>query len=101
MLVKCTFESFIFGVAYGLYFLPYTKKDLLYFCGRWEYASWKAVIGHFVSITLVCGMIGMVFIVILPKVLAVTFLDYLSHTVGMILMGFSIVYLLPKIERTF
>ena len=35
MLIKCTLESFIFGVLYGLYFLEYTKKDLLYFSGRW------------------------------------------------------------------
>lgn len=35
MLVKCTLESFIFGVVYGLYWLKYTKKDLLYFSGRW------------------------------------------------------------------
>jgi len=35
MLVKCTLESFIFGVAYGLFWLKYTRKELLYFSGRW------------------------------------------------------------------
>lgn len=97
MLIKCTFQSFIFGVVYGLYFLQYTRKDLLYFCGRWEYKSWGAVIGHFVSVCLVCGFIGSIFNVLLPKLIGVIFLDYLSHTIGMILMGFSIVYLLPRI----
>ncbi len=53
------------------------------------------------AIALVCGSIGAVFIVALPRIFKVTFLDYSSHTMGMILMGFSIVYLLPKIERTF
>jgi cellulose synthase/poly-beta-1,6-N-acetylglucosamine synthase-like glycosyltransferase len=96
MLVKCTLESFIFGVAYGLYFLKYTKKDLLFFSGRWEYSTWSAIFGHFATIAVICVTLGGIFIVLLPRILKVTFLDYLSNTAGMILIGFTIVYLLPK-----
>lgn len=101
MLVKCTFESFIFGIIYGLFFLKYDKKDLLYFSGRYTYDSWKAVALHILSIVLVCGTIVTIFIIVLPKMVHVTFLDYLSHTIGMILTGFAIVWVLPKIERNF
>jgi len=44
---------------------------------------------------------GGIFIVLLPRILQLTFLDYLSNTAGMILIGFAIVYLLPKFERYF
>ena len=101
MLVKCTLESFIFGVLYGLYFLKYTKKDLLYFSGRWEYATWTSIFGHFAAIALICGLFGGLFIVLIPKLVQVSFIDYLSNTVGMILIGFSLVYFLPIIERSF
>lgn len=100
MLVKCTMESFIFGVAYGLYFLSYKRKDLLYFCGRWRYVSWNAVLGHFASTVLVCGLIGGIFNLMLPALIGGV-LSYISNTIGAVLMGFSIVCLLPQIERRF
>ncbi len=101
MLAKCTLESFIFGVMYGLYFLKYTKSNLLYFSGRWQYPSWKSIFGHFAAIAIICGVFGGIFIVLIPKLVKVTFLIYLSNTLGMVLIGFSLVYVLPIIEKFF
>lgn len=101
MLVKCTLESFIFGVMYGLYFLNYNKKGLLYFSGRWQYATWTSIFVHFAAIALICGFSAGIFVVLIPKFILVTFVDYLSFTLGMVLIGFSLVYILPMIERFF
>ncbi len=97
MLVKCTMESFVFGIVYGLYFMKSTYKDKLYFAGRWNYNSYKSAFLHFLTILLIVGLIGGIFIIGLPRILKFTFLDYLSHTIGMILVGFSIIFIVPKI----
>jgi hypothetical protein len=97
MLIKCTLESFIFGVVYGLYFLKCTRKGKLYFAGRWEYVSNQAILFHFLSIVSMCGFILIVFNMAMPRLVSITFLQYLSHTIGMVLVGFSLVYFLPKI----
>ena len=57
--------------------------------------------GHFAGIALIGGICGGIFIVLLPKFVHITFLDYMFNTIGMVLIGFSIVYLLPKVERAF
>jgi hypothetical protein len=101
MLVKCTLESFIFGVMYGLYFLQYNKKGLLYFSGRWKYATWTSIFIHFAAVALICGLISGLFIILIPKFLIVAFFDYLSYTLGIMLIGFSLVYILPIIEKFF
>jgi hypothetical protein len=97
MLVKCTFESFIFGIMYGLYFLKLTQKDKLYFSGRWEYYNKRCAIEHLLTTIALCGAILLVFIIGIPKLVKVTFWDYLSNSIGMILIGFCLAYVLPKI----
>ncbi len=105
MLIKCTFESFIFGIIYGLYFLNLISmnltKEKLYFAGRWSYVSRRAAFQYLSSTFLLCGLIAMTFIFVLPKFIETTFFHYLSYNIGSTLMGFSLIYFIPKLERIF
>ena len=105
MLIKCTFESFIFGIIYGLYFLNLTSdsitREKLYFAGRWSYVSKRAAFQHISTTVLMCGLIAVTFVFVLPKMVEATFFHYLSYSVGSALMGFSLIFFMPKFDSLF
>jgi hypothetical protein len=82
---------------YGLYFLKCTEEDKLYYAGRWEYKSKGAMIGFMATLLLITIGFALVFIVVIPKFVQIIFIDYLSNTIGVFAIGFSLIYLVPKI----
>lgn len=105
MLIKCTFESFIFGIIYGLYFINLTKKDLtkekLYFAGRWSYWSKRDRFQHISTMILLCGLITVIFVFVLPKIYQQTYFHYISYTIGSTLTGFTLIFYIPKLDTLF
>lgn len=87
----------MFGILYGLYFLKVSNKGKKYFAGRWNYPKYQSAVYHLLATVAVTVPILLVFNVLIPKFVQVTFLDYFSHTIGMILTGFSLAYFLPKV----
>ena len=97
MLLKCTLESYIFGIAYGLYFLDYKMDDLLYFSGRWEYKSARTAFYHIFTTIVVSALIAVIFAVVIPHFVRHVFYDYLISSIGMTLAGFALTFIIPKI----
>lgn len=88
-----------------MYFLNLINKDItkekLYFAGRWSYKSRRASFEHISTIILVCGVIAVIFVFVLPKIYQDTFFHYLSYTVGSTLIGFSLIFFIPKLDSLF
>lgn len=53
----------------------------------------------FFMVTLIVITVGIaaVFVVIIPHYVKITFFDYLSNTFGVMAIGFSLIYFVPKI----
>lgn len=82
---------------YGLYFLKCTQEDKLYYAGRWQYMSNPAMIAFILTLLAIIVGIAAVFVVIIPHFVRIIFIDYLSNTIGVIAIGFSLIYIVPKI----
>ena len=57
MLALCILHSVGFGFMYGFMALRYTKEDLLYLTGRWEYGSNLKALLHCVAQILCAGVV--------------------------------------------
>jgi hypothetical protein len=77
--------------------LKVSNKGKKYFAGRWNYPYFQSAVYHLLATVFVTVPFLLIFNVIIPKYVKITFLDYFSHSIGMILTGFSLAYFLPKI----
>lgn len=71
----------------------------MFFTGQWKYASFKSMILHLLTFLVIIGVIGGIFIALLPHFIKDPFVNYVINTIGMIGCGFCSLYVLSMIEK--
>jgi hypothetical protein len=59
-------HSVIFGMIYGLYWLPLSNDKLAYFTGKWRYRTYPTMILHLLAMVIITGIVPLIFVIIFP-----------------------------------
>jgi hypothetical protein len=100
--LKSTMYGFFsIGIIYGFMLLKDVhQKDTYYMVGLWKFANVKSVILFLVALSFVC-VPSAVLIFAIPTVINGAISKYLSMSIGAIIGGISLVYVIPLLQNKF
>jgi hypothetical protein len=90
------------GFMYGFIMLKNTKRqDTLYFVGHWQFKSKKAIAYWLLAVIIVVGIPTAIFGLVIPNLIAVPIVKFLSISLGGTYGAFSFVYLMSFVQNKY
>lgn len=90
------------GFMYGFIMLKNPKRqDVLYFVGHWSFKSNKAIAYWLLAIIVVVGIPTAFLALLIPNVVNVSIIKFLSISIGATYGAFAFIYLMSVIQNKY
>ncbi len=90
------------GFMYGILMLKNKKReDVLFFTGHWSFASTKAILYWILAVVAIVGIPTGILALLIPRLLEVPVLKFISTALGATYGAFAMVYLISIVQNRF
>ena len=90
------------GFMFGILMLKnFKREDTLFFVGHWSFTSGKAIFYWILAVIVIVGMPTGILALLIPSLVGVPILNFISTAIGATYGAFAMVYLISIVQSRF